>query len=114
MQTQMKLVTRITPLALIAASLFAACSDSTSPGARSGAGTVVVKLTDAPFPTSEVQSVDVFIVRVDARTAGTDETEAGQNVDNASSGGWTTLATPNAKINLLSLQNGTTATLGQT
>lgn len=114
MQMQMKLVTRLAPLALIAASLFAACADSTSPGAQSGAGTVVVKLTDAPFPTAEVQSVDVFVVRVDARSASTDETEANQNVDNASSGGWTTLATPNAKINLLSLQNGTTATLGQT
>src|SRR5678816_2224616 len=60
--------------ALIAASTMvaAACSDDgTLPklGGSSETGTVVVKLTDAPFPTDQVQSVDIFVVRVDGRVS---------------------------------------------
>lgn len=89
-----------------------ACSDSTSPG-RGATGTLVTRLTDAPFPTDEVQRVDVFIVRVDARQA--DDADANSSLDDQSSAnsGWKTVATPNATFDLLSLQNGIAATLGQ-
>jgi hypothetical protein len=83
-----------------------ACSDSTG----GGAGTLQVRLTDKPFPFSEVTSVDVFIVRIDARTAEPTTAEA-EDEDNMS--GWTTIAEPNASVNLLSLANGTTMSLGQ-
>lgn len=103
--------------ALIAASsmLAAACSDDgTLPklGGSSETGTVVVKLTDAPFPTDQVQSVDIFVVRVDGRVSDVSDADADQDLDNNGSTGWRTLATPNASFNLLSLQNGATATLG--
>ena len=82
-------------------------------GAR--AGTLVVQLTDAPFPYDSVKSVDVFLVRVDAKTTATDSAEAakGAGDDGKDSGGWTTLAEPKAKVDLLTLRDGKTTTLGQ-
>jgi hypothetical protein len=95
------------------AALAGACSDTTNPRT----GHLVVKLTDAPFPLDELQSVDIYVVRVDARAAAVEETEAAAaetEEAEAESNGWTTLATPNASVNLLTLQNGITTTLGQT
>jgi hypothetical protein len=105
--------------ALFAASamLAAACSaDGTLPklDGSSETGTVLVKLTDAPFPTDQVKSVDVFVVRVDGRVSDVSEADADQDLENQGSTGWRTLATPNASFNLLSLQNGASATLGST
>lgn len=92
------------------------CSDSgsTSPSLRSS-GILVTRLTDAPFPTDEVKSVDVFLVRVDARLADVTDDDANQSVsaEASSNSGWKTIATPNASFDLLSLQNGIAATLGQ-
>ncbi len=85
----------------------AACSDSSG----TGTGLLTVRLTDAPFPFSEVARVDVFVVRVDAKTASTTEEEA---ADEANHDGWTTVATPNALINLLDLGSGKTMNLGAT
>jgi hypothetical protein len=45
-----------------------------------GMGTLVVQLTDAPFPTDSVKSVDIFVVRVDGRVEDVDEATADQNV----------------------------------
>src|SRR5690348_13772719 len=54
-------------IALTAAlSLFVAgCGDSTTTETAGGSGTMIVRMTDAPFPTDQVQSVDVFVVRVE-------------------------------------------------
>jgi hypothetical protein len=62
-----------------------------------------------------VKSVDVFIVRVDARLADVSDDEANQTLsaESSTSNGWKTVATPNASFDLLSLQNGIAATLGQ-
>lgn len=94
----------------LAVAAFNACSDSTS----TAHGTLVVKLTDAPFPTDSVDSVNIFVVRVDARVADADSGAAATGVadDSASMGGWQTVATPNDTINLLSYQSGATLTLG--
>ena len=86
---------------------FAACSDSSG----TGTGLLTVRLTDAPFPFSDVASVDVYVVRVDARKSATTEAAAADETDH---GGWTTVATPNALINLLDLRNGKTLALGET
>lgn len=107
---------RMTGLTVLfaAAAVAAACSDATT--AASGKGTLAVQLTDAPFPTDSVQSVDVFVVRVDARVADADSTTAAQGVsdDSAGTGGWTTLARPNQSVNLLAYQNGAVLPLGDT
>ena len=85
----------------------AACSDSSG----TGTGMLTVRLTDAPFPFSNVARVDVFVVRVDARTAATTDAVA---ADETNHDGWTTVATPNASINLLELGSGKTMNLGAT
>src|SRR3990170_5431273 len=82
-----------------------ACSDSDP--VASGSGQLRVQLTDAPFPFSEVKSVDIFIVRVDGKMAETDSAEAADG-DN----GWTTLFSPNTEFDLLTLTGGQTADLG--
>ena len=84
-----------------------ACGDSSG----TGTGTLSVRLTDAPFPFSEVASVDAFIVRVDARKAESTDAEA---EDESNQEGWTTVATPNALVNLLDLSDGKTTNLGAT
>ena len=105
----------LTGFALSLAIVAGACGGADAAGLN-GRGRLVVKLTDAPFPTDSVASVDIFVVRVDGRVADVDETSADQNVtteDAAKADGWKTLATPNASVDLLSLQNGVTSTLGE-
>jgi len=89
-----------------------ACSDSGTSPLNAGTGTLAVRLTDAPFSTDSVKSVDIFVVRVDGRVASTDDNDANANLDDAAGGGWQVLATPNASYNLLALQNGASASLG--
>ena len=92
------------------AAVIGACSDSTA----QGTGTLQLQLTDAPFSSDSVSRVDVFVVRVDTRQESSDAAAATTNVEDASvsSSGWTTVATPNQKIELLALRNGITTTLG--
>ena len=92
---------------ILSALAFAACSDSSG----TGTGLLTVRLTDAPFPFSDVASVDVYVVRVDAKTAATSDNEAN---DASHMDGWTTIATPNTLINLLDLGAGKTTNLGAT
>ena len=91
--------------AVMAAAALGACSQS------DGSGKLTVQMTDAPFPYSDVSAVNVFVVRIDARS---DEPTAGEATDASSTSGWTTIATPNRVINLLSLQGGVTTNLGTT
>jgi len=95
--------------AALAVSTFAlgACSDSSG----TGTGMLTVRLTDMPFPFSDVASVDVFVVRVDASKAEPTDVQA---ADESNTQGWTTVATPNALINLLDLSDGKTTNLGAT
>lgn len=88
------------------------CADNT----RQGTGTMQVQLTDAPFSSDSVSRVDVFVVRVDAKqeSAADAEVVAGAEDSQASANGWTTIATPNQRIELLALRNGFTTTLGST
>lgn len=89
----------------VAAVAMAACADSSG----TNTGKLTVQLTDAPFPFAEVARVDMFVVRIDAKTADTDSAEASKEGE---LGGWTTIATPNALINLLDLRDGKTTNLG--
>lgn len=91
--------------ALLAAAVSFGCADSIG----TSTGRLEVRLTDAPFPFSEVSEVNVFVVRVDARQqpASDSETE-----DPANASGWVTVAEPNSAFNLLSLQGGVTTNLG--
>jgi len=105
--------TLIYTVASVALGIAVACSSSDSTSPTSGNGSLVVKLTDAPFLTDSLKSVDIFVVRVEGRTSSADEAEADANLDDAASSGWKVLASPNASFNLLELQNGVTTTLGE-
>lgn len=94
--------------ALVTATAAAACAESIGPAAP---GTVVVRLTDAPL--DSVQSVNVWVVRIDAKAAASDSTDAAAEVSAPSRGGWTTVAEPDALFDLLALRTDT-ATVGIT
>ena len=121
---------RLAIFALSATALFGAvaCSDSSGPGT----GTVGVRLTnasvaaavaadlvnaegEAPLPADMVKSVDIFVVRIDARRGESTEQEAAENTEEAASeaSGWVTIAEPNAKIDLMTLDDGSIASLGE-
>jgi hypothetical protein len=63
-----------------------------------------VLITDDPFPFDTIASVNIYVSRIEAST-GEDTTSA--------PGSWVTIATPNKVFDLLTLQQGTTAFVGQ-
>jgi hypothetical protein len=103
----MSRIFRLCTAFLIGTLALAGCSDSSG----TNTGLLTVRLTDAPFPFSDVARVDVYVLRVDARTSTPTDAEA----SDASTGqGWTTIATPNTSVNLLDLGAGRTMNLGAT
>ncbi len=99
-------------VAALALGALAGCSDNSSLNA--GQGRISLRMTDAPFPLDEVESIDVFVVRVEAKTQATSEEDADVDVEDndASSDGWIVLATPNKSFDLMDLRNGVTVFLG--
>lgn len=91
-----------------------ACGSDTITAA--GTGHVRVQLTDAPFPSDSVDSVNVYVTRVDLRVATADSGAADSAIspDSASAYGWVTVAEPGSTFNLIELQNGTSVNLGET
>ncbi len=97
--------------ALFALGTLVACSDdSVGPGE----GRIAVRMTDAPFPLDDVASIDIFVVRVEAKAQATSEADAAADVeeDDAASDGWIVLAEPNDDFDLMDLRNGVTVFLG--
>jgi hypothetical protein len=62
-----------------------------------------VLLTDAPFPYDSVASVNIYVVRI----------EASANFDTSGSAHWEVITEPRKSFNLLELQRGTTAFVGE-
>jgi hypothetical protein len=98
--------------ALLGLTVAVACQDD-SPVAP-GQGRITVRLTDAPLPLDLVESIDVFVLRIDARMAESTDEESDENLDTEAmeDDGWVTIATPNAAFNLMTLQNGVSVPLG--
>ena len=65
-----------------------------------------VFLTDAPFPFDSVGSVNIYIVRIEATTSL--DTSAGAGTEP-----WQTIAEPHRAFDLLALQQGLTAAIGE-
>jgi uncharacterized protein DUF4382 len=120
---------RFAAIAFSAATLFgvAACSDSTG----AGTGTVSVRLTNAsvaspvsadlvagesgsPLPAGFVKSVDIFVVRIDAKAKEPTDDEAAEATEESESSraGWVTVAEPNATFDLMQLADGANTLLG--
>ena len=62
-----------------------------------------VFLTDDPFPYDTAQSVNIFVTKIEGSTGR----------DTTGTGTWATIATPNKSFDLLTLQQGDTAFVGQ-
>src|SRR5437867_3737315 len=94
-------------LPLVAAALLAGggCyqDDTTASPGTNGRPLAKVLLTDAPFPYDSVASVNVYVVRI----------EANVNPDTTGGGDWVLIAEPRKNFNLLELQQGATAFVGQ-
>jgi hypothetical protein len=83
---------------------FWSCSDGSS---GSGAGTLSIKMTDAPFPHNMVSAANVTIFKIDARKKSDD-------AESETSAEFITLSETETTLNLLELSNGITATLANT
>jgi len=61
-----------------------------------------------------VKSVDIFVVRIDAKAQESTDAEAAEETEEAESekGGWVTVAEPNAAFDLMKLADGTNTFLG--
>jgi hypothetical protein len=66
------------------------------------------------MPLDEVESIDMFVVRIEAKAQATSEADADDDLEGAesTSNGWLVLATPNASFDLMDLRNGVSAFLG--
>ena len=100
---------RVTALAFSAATLFgvAACSDSTAVGtgnvsvrltnqsvAAAMVADVITSDTESPLPAGSVKSVDIFVVRIDAKAKEPTDADAAEATEESESTkeGWVTVA----------------------
>ena len=90
--------------ALVAASLLVpgACYQDDTTGTSHGKPVARVLLTDAPFPYDSVLHVNIYVDRIEANTSA-----------DTSGGAWVLIAQPRQMFDLLTLQQGGTAFLGQ-
>jgi Domain of unknown function (DUF4382) len=100
---------RMLPRLLCAAAFLTIASSCSDSSTAAGTGRLTVLLTDAPFPFDSVARVDIYVVRIDARS---DPAGDAAMSDAGDSRGWTTIARPERRINLLDLRNGVTTNLG--
>jgi len=93
-------------LALMAAgaAALAACTASETGPGPAGDGKTAVFLTDAPFPFDRIERVDIYIADI----ALSPQADTSEGVPE-----WVTVARPERTFNLLDLQNGSTALLGE-
>ena len=93
--------------AVTAVVLVAGCYQDEATNSESGNRRATrVLVTDAPFPFDTVESVDIYFISISAST----EPDTGSNANNMQ---WVPIVEPHRQINLLSLQRGDTALLGE-
>src|ERR1041385_2333421 len=92
---------------LAVVSIAAACyqDEAASASPLAAGARAKVLLTDAPFPFDSVQSVQVYIVSIALST----HPDTGTSADSMH---WVTVASPHRQIDLLTLQQGSTDSLG--
>lgn len=96
---------RYAGLALALAALAACQSSEIGPGAPGGGGGMTsVLLTDAPFPFDRVSRVDIHVQEI-ALSTSFDTSDGAPE--------WVPVSSPDRLFNLLDLQNGSTALLGE-
>lgn len=116
---------RILPVLFAAgvAALWSCSNHSLTGQMQSGQGAIAMRLIDAPSALDSIASVNIFVVRVDARMKVADSVAADSGVDtdgdmvdrenpHRDSTAWVTIASPGKLFNILALQGGDTAFLG--
>src|SRR5258705_923473 len=99
-------MSRLTLALLGVATITAACyQDDTRIAPNSAGPSAKVLLTDDPFPFDSVQSVQVYIVSIALST----HPDTGTSADSMQ---WVTVAAPHRQVDLLTLQQGLTDSLG--
>src|SRR5947207_11387659 len=95
----------LTALAAVALSWAGCYQDDASGFAPGGGGRAqsTVRLTDAPCPYDSRHSVNIYLARIEANTA----------QDTSGRGKWALITEPRKTFDLLALQQGTTALLGE-
>ena len=101
-----RIVLPVAAAALLAAAGSGACYEDDSSGPATSKPMAKVLMTDAPFPFDTVQGVHVYVVSVATST----EPDTGSSPDNMH---WVTITEPKKRIDLLTLQQGTTTLLGE-
>jgi hypothetical protein len=91
-------------LAAVAVGLAACTASEIGPTGSTGEGRTAVFLTDAPFPFDRIARVDVHLAEI----ALSPQVDTSEGVPT-----WVTVARPERAFNLLDLQNGITAFLGE-
>jgi hypothetical protein len=102
-----------------------ACADHalTANSMQPGQGALAMRLIDAPTPLDSIDSVNIFVVRVDAREKVADSVAADSGVamddddmdrenPHRDSTAWVTIASPNKVFDVMALTGGDTALLG--
>jgi hypothetical protein len=104
----------VSAVVLTAAAAGWACSNDSVTNADRG--TIAVRMKDAPFPSDSVDSVNVFVTKVEMRATAADSAAADSATSSteAQAHGWVVVASPNRVYNLLALRNGIFAELGTT
>jgi len=100
-------MSRLSLAVLAVTTIAAACykDDTASPNSNNRKPMAKVFLTDAPFPFDSVQSVKVYIVSIGVST----HADTGTSADSMN---WVTVAAPHRQVDLLTLQQGLTDSLG--
>lgn len=98
-------MSRLTLALLVLAGLATACYKDDSSGPSRGRPMAKILLTDDPFPFDSVQSVNVYVVSIAVST----HPDTGTSADSMA---WVTVAAPHRQIDLLTLQQGLTDSLG--
>ena len=91
------------PLLAAAVLLGSGCYQDDTSGPATHKPLARVLLTDAPFPYDSIASVNLYVVRI----------EASAQLDTTGGGDWVTISQPKRTFDLLQLQQGATADLGQ-
>ena len=87
------------------------CGSSSSETTTSDKGSVALYLTDAP---GDYKSVFITIKDVSVHFVSTEDENTSSDDNSTEESGWKIIASPNAKYDLLTLQNGVLAKLGIT
>ena len=89
-------------------------NESVAPSVAASVAADIIGEADSPLPAGSVKSVDIFVVRVDAKreNATDDDAAAATEESDAEKDGWVTVAEPNALFDLMKLADGTNTFLG--